>query len=87
MVAMPFFMDSLLVKKVRKRTPSQRSKGQGIGSALVAITTFLGGKRAMPAIKRSLSVKLSRIVGQKSLSASKKTELAEEEQKVDNRKI
>ena len=81
MVVMPFSTVSLLVKKVRKRTQNQRSKDRGIGSAPAATTTSPGGKCAMPVIKRNLSAKLNRTVGQKSSTGSKKTELEEEEGK------
>ena len=81
MVVMPFSTVSLSVRKVRKRTQNQRNKGQGIGSAAAATTTSPGGKRAINVIKRSLSAKLSRTVGRKSLTGLKKTELGEEERK------
>ena len=75
MVVMPSSTASLWVRKVRKRTQNQRSRGQGIGNAHVATTTSPGGKRAISAIRRSLSAKLSRTVGRKSLIGSKRTEL------------
>lgn len=87
MADMPFSTDSLLVKKERKRIQNQRSRGQEIGSALAATTTSPGEKRAMPVIKRSHSAKLSKTVGRKSWTASKKTELEEEEQKEGCRRI
>ena len=83
MVVMPFSMGSLSVKKVRKRILNQRSKDQGIGSALVATTISPGGKHAMHVIKRSLSAKLSRTVDRRSSNGSKKTELEEEEKEAE----
>ena len=81
MVVMPFSTASLWVRKVRKRTQNQRSRGQGIGNAHVATTTSPGGKLAISVIRRNLSAKLSRTVGRKSLTASKRTELEGEEVK------